>query len=274
MSAVDPSSASDTSTTLQYAPKPPWPRRRRVWVFAVTTILTVAIAGVFAYRYYRPAIAQRRAVMAMHDACLSYSIPRDVEVYGERSVFASQYFNPPKAATTSSKAVPSIPGMVATINDSSLWEWLVPPMLQSQALLRPPGKPVVDIDGGVLFLHGRRSSGRPIRLVCVEIHHNRWRPDMYRESRARHWTFRTRVLRPASFFSAGEILSEQVDSIPNWPDPAFGLQIFGGQPDPQDDSHFTIALAPGSFSGTLDGWLMPDDTVKLAIRPSIAPQAN
>ena len=39
-----------------------------------------------------------------------------------------------------------------------------------------------------------------------------------------------------------------------------------GQPDPSDGSHFTIRYESNGQSGLIDGWLMPDDTVKLEPR--------
>lgn len=41
------------------------------------------------------------------------------------------------------------------------------------------------------------------------------------------------------------------------------LTLFAGQPDPQDQSHFTIAYTAGSTRGTIDGWLANDDSVKV-----------
>jgi hypothetical protein len=44
------------------------------------------------------------------------------------------------------------------------------------------------------------------------------------------------------------------------------MRLFAGQPDPADDSHFTIKYEIDHVPGTIDGWLQPDDTVKLQIR--------
>lgn len=43
-------------------------------------------------------------------------------------------------------------------------------------------------------------------------------------------------------------------------------RIYFGQPDPVDASHFTIGYDAGGVSGTIDGWLLPDDTVRLTVR--------
>jgi hypothetical protein len=44
------------------------------------------------------------------------------------------------------------------------------------------------------------------------------------------------------------------------------FRLFAGQPDPADESHFTIRYDLDGKSNVIDGWLMPDDTVKLEPR--------
>jgi hypothetical protein len=44
------------------------------------------------------------------------------------------------------------------------------------------------------------------------------------------------------------------------------LKLLTGQADPTDESHFTIDYETPRGRGTIDGWLMPDDTVKLELR--------
>ena len=46
--------------------------------------------------------------------------------------------------------------------------------------------------------------------------------------------------------------------------PSEPLRLHFGQPDPADESHFTIQYDAGDRRGVLDGWLQPDDTIKLA----------
>jgi hypothetical protein len=48
--------------------------------------------------------------------------------------------------------------------------------------------------------------------------------------------------------------------------PIGSLRFFAGQPEPDDESHFTIRYETTEGSGTIDGWLMPDDSVKFQIR--------
>jgi hypothetical protein len=44
------------------------------------------------------------------------------------------------------------------------------------------------------------------------------------------------------------------------------LRVFPGQPDPLDESHFTIPYDAGGVTGTIDGWLQADDSVRLVVR--------
>jgi len=44
------------------------------------------------------------------------------------------------------------------------------------------------------------------------------------------------------------------------------LEWFAGQPDPTDDSHFTIRFELNGKPGIVDGWLKDDDTVAIETR--------
>jgi hypothetical protein len=47
------------------------------------------------------------------------------------------------------------------------------------------------------------------------------------------------------------------------------FRLYSGQPDDKDPSHFTIALSVHGQSGVIDGWLRPDDTVRLSVRGGV-----
>ena len=44
------------------------------------------------------------------------------------------------------------------------------------------------------------------------------------------------------------------------------LTLYAGEPDANDESHFTVGYATSRGRGTIDGWLLSDDTVKLEVR--------
>jgi hypothetical protein len=49
-------------------------------------------------------------------------------------------------------------------------------------------------------------------------------------------------------------------------DPADDFRVFAGQPDGADASHFTIGYEINGKRGMIDGWLLPDDQIKLTPR--------
>lgn len=110
---------------------------------------------------------------------------------------------------------------------------------------------------GLAFLHLRRSSNGNSRLVIVgagrevvDFAHGGRDGDMLISA----WTLfpgeSRRVV--GTEFRLSETLGEK--------------RIFGGQCDEDDPSHFTIKYDINDKPGTIDGWLQPDDTVKLQIR--------
>lgn len=43
------------------------------------------------------------------------------------------------------------------------------------------------------------------------------------------------------------------------------VRLYAGQPDPDDASHFTIGYALGESRGSVDGWLLDDDTLRFRV---------
>jgi hypothetical protein len=129
----------------------------------------------------------------------------------------------------------------------------------------PPARAVNALSHGSVFLHERvAGAGLPPRIVSVDVEGaNRRSAD-----RAALLMFYFEVTQPGSLLRQPRLLrgtlipSGDIMSIP------FGmLRVFAGQPDPNDASRFTIAYDAGDLGrGTIDGRLMPDDTVTLAVR--------
>jgi hypothetical protein len=216
-------------------------------------ILLAVVVGDFAYRRYQPVIAEHLRVVSLQKTCLTYSVPRDKLVYQE-------FYATPNSASNAAmiSASPDMTGFV--VNNIGI-SWLCPTFLRYQT---PTGLWSRDM-AGLLFLHGRRAQGREERLVCIEINPVRPRADIPSAS----WTFRATVIRPATLSSPGARLwVKQFATIDGWSTPGFGLGVLGGQPDGTDESHFTIALPTLYPPRTIDGWLLPDDTVKLQVRPT------
>jgi len=129
------------------------------------------------------------------------------------------------------------------------------------------------------FVHRLTSAGGTSRLVVVRGMFEFWEPRR-RDSappRPRHaWRLSgdAWALSPATWrCDAGQSAARTTPF-----DIVFALadraEIFGGQPDPTDTSHFTIAYAVDGVRGTIDGWLLDDGTVKLETRDGPAKAYN
>jgi hypothetical protein len=123
----------------------------------------------------------------------------------------------------------------------------------SRSILGSPDFAIVDgrSDGGAVFLHRRTRPDAVARLVTVLAHRGL--------ERRTQLSFHTMPMRrfwdsgmPAATFGGSQAFA--VD------------RLFAGQPDPNDASHFTIAYECDGQKGTIDGWLMNDDSVKLEVR--------
>lgn len=105
---------------------------------------------------------------------------------------------------------------------------------------------------GLVFVHRRVSDDREPRIVRVSVFGS-GTPIAFR--------YQTRPMR--SMWDLGNAAPERSGWIPAWRRP---VTLYAGQPDPADESHFTIAYESQGQKGTIDGWLMHDETVKLEVR--------
>lgn len=108
--------------------------------------------------------------------------------------------------------------------------------------------------GGIVFQHRRvRPDGTP-RIVQVQVNNeglHRLTAFQYRSKPLRSiWGIRSDLVVHYGWLSGWSV----VDTL------------FAGQPDAQDESHFTMSYECDRQRGTIDGWLMNDDTVKLEVR--------
>ena len=206
---------------LDYAPKPPLHRRRRVrWVVATTVGLPLILAAAYAVG---TAVVQRAKAAREAQVCLDFTVPSGTKVYEEDA-----------DGTAAVSAFVTLP----------------PPVWDS------------------IFIHGRRAAGGPQRLVIVST------ADQLSRRTADSATpppdlpvLRARVVRPATWAAGeAELSSRAVGVGPLSAVPYGGLRFYAGQPDPIDLSHFTIDYDTPDGVGTLDGYLMPDDSVKIEAR--------
>ena len=135
-------------------------------------------------------------------------------------------------------------------------------------LYSPPGRRL----GATAFLHERRTPLGARRLVAVEVV-----PDF--STSGRPWAFHefldfsVSVVRPGTLASSPTELPNSTSIVDlgafsDFSKSGIDLKIYAGQIDPEDASHFTINYWFQGNTGTIDGWLLDDDIVKLERRRS------
>jgi hypothetical protein len=124
-------------------------------------------------------------------------------------------------------------------------------------MISPPGM----LPAATLFLHERRNSRGEARLVAVDGVHSGGVLDsgVY---------FIARTVRPATPISRPALLWE----TPHWQPGLLNVgRVMTGEPDPSDQSHFTLQLEVNQKTYVLDGWLRDDESVLLEL-DAIPPQ--
>lgn len=117
---------------------------------------------------------------------------------------------------------------------------------------------VTQPDPAVLMLHCRRAPGGPSRLVCL-----RFNPGAF------EWTNSPPFI--AAVYADGGFGRSLLQWWGQLTAPGFHrqeqpLKVYAGEPDPLDESHFTVRFDVGTESHILDGRLTSDDHVTLTTR--------
>jgi hypothetical protein len=130
------------------------------------------------------------------------------------------------------------------------------------ALFSPPGGK----HGATVFVHELSRPDGGNRLVVVEA-------DLPVSAMPKQLLLLFAPLRLEStvIVPGGLLEQPQLRSNGSWMTPfAFanpsGLYLHAGQTDPANPSHFTIAFDYPDQSGTIDGWLQPDDSILIELR--------
>jgi hypothetical protein len=116
----------------------------------------------------------------------------------------------------------------------------------------------------VVFLHRRRSPAGHERVVAVRC------VPMYLTSASVAQAFEPLVVKPADFWRFTSRPSLRYGTFPGGYPVNAAVRVFGGQPDPADPSHFTIAYTVNDRPGVIDGRLRDDGTVDLRVREGSA----
>ncbi len=119
-------------------------------------------------------------------------------------------------------------------------------------------------ESAILFLHEMQASNKPPRIVCIELN---WYS---------YGTFDDTLLKVStigfqSYFpdivSCEYRRSDTSSPIQQLLDTfVSNARIYTGIADEKDASHFSIKMDLGGLAGIIEGWLLPDGTVRFAIR--------
>ena len=249
---------SAASPPLEYAPPPP--KRRKVIRRLVLLLLLLSVAAPAVY--HRKRIWHQGRVLYWQHKCLTYTAPVDQVVYDEDDYNISPLLkragyrgwpvpHPPNAGAPVAPLPPAIatfaaPPLAPFIQTGVLPGWLAPPA------------------GATVFLHERTSKTGHRRLVLI------LRAPVHDAPFMHAFGLNAIVITPAG-----------LTTRPKYPDPpmvAFswignltrppttGLRFYAGQPDPRDDSRFTIRYDLSGGTGEIEGKLKDDGkTVSLQI---------
>lgn len=218
---------TEPSPQLDYAPPPPAHQRRSFRRWLVyACVALVVLSGWF----WVPQIVWRFELRYYHRLCLTHTAPASVVAVEP---------DPAKAGALIAQGTHGA-GMSGEA------------MYISDALKRRYFG-----FGHCVFLHGRRTpTGREQRLVLVESYKVNRVPQLYARSITLDALSNT-TIRSGTFHAMPPGPSHP---LPDYP------RLYVGQPDPADDSHFTIKYEYIDRGGTIDGWLKDDDTVVLEPR--------
>jgi hypothetical protein len=235
------------SEPLAYAPPAAWherPTARRAfrWGF---------VAGVVAVAMLLTWATARRAFMLHHQkSAMNFVAPPDAVAFTN---------DPAESAKLLASGTDYVPGIGA----------------RGAAMLSiAPLRRLSEIEDeqyafGYAFAHARRAEGGSNRLVkvCLPFVHAGGTPTLYLEPR----------LRPIfTMLGSNEGLRSMDltgrDALRVRLHPADRFRLFAGRPDPVDEAHFTFRYELNDEPGTIDGYLMPDDSVK--IEPRDGPLRN
>jgi hypothetical protein len=156
--------------------------------------------------------------------------------------------------------------MAYTTSPNSVIYWQANGAVSPEDVCVPKAREMLEGYEGLwanVFLHSRSRPSGGQRLVIVDL------ADTNFFGLQRKVRFVTNISRSGSLYGQ------------TWSDPAtLGMpfeqnelfRLHAGQPDPADASHFTIEYEINSGSGTIDGWLQDDDTVKVKVRDGPARQ--
>lgn len=226
-------------TPLDYAP-PPRRRRRRGRIAIAAALLLLVGSGV----YWRESLAHHVRLWNVQRQCLNYTRPPGTRVMTTQPTGGDyDYRRVPQSWSLGSPPPP------LSVLTPACWGQFEAERRDFKAVPQQAYPQAV-------FLHERVSPAGHRRLVYVEsVIPNALQLLRFHNARvidpAAPWG-EPRELSPQRLFQASGRYVE--------------ADLFFGQPDPADPSHFTIDFTAEGRRGTIDGWLRDDDTVQFKLR--------
>jgi hypothetical protein len=232
--------------TLEFQPRPP----NRRWLVIGWAVITIVVAAACVAYFEGPTLAAHVRLRLLMRKCLDWQMPPDTVVY--------QCF--PEAATDLVNKQPALYRLnnCGAAREIDSWNDL-------RGSLRIPRL----VPPAILFIHERQAAGAPPRLVVIEAldfqvgEHDwsTWQP------------ITGMVLDPGGAFgrprviTAAPIVTDELTA--RWLKFAGfcrdGPTFLAGQPDMADPSHFTVGWVIDGITESLDGWLLPDDRVRITL---------
>jgi hypothetical protein len=216
---------------LDYASRPSARHRRKVLILLILAVAVFVAA--FALYWWGEVALNYCQILYWQHLCLSYERPPTLVVFRMRPSSTSKSQDPGEWSTYGTAGFDDIKGIMA-----DPWRKLD---------VRTPNA------DAVAFLHERRSSNGTRCLIAVELQLVRARIDSL-------------VLRPVAIVTKpGLLVGPRLLKSSGGTEFAVGqpmaFDIYAGQADPSDASHFTIQFLLNGTHGQLDGWLQNDNSV-------------
>jgi hypothetical protein len=228
--------ASSQEPILDYGSPPPIHQRRSMRRWAI--IAAVILSGLWAWSY-GPSAWRNLKIDYYLRQCSAYTAPANQIVYQENAaVTAARY---PK-------------GFVPVGQQQPVVSLSITPQPWTDYCSALGGS---SLRGTVLFMHERTSliTGQK-KLVVITFEEwtaFEWQFTDYTESAN---PYETQSGSPRYDFHNDDTFRVRPGT----------LTFYAGQPDPADSSHFTIGYTSEGKTGTIDGWLLSDGTIKIQVR--------
>lgn len=245
-----PDAASPGSQMLSYSQRP----SRRVRRILGSVFIILAVGFTFVGWKWRDGLRNHLTTMYWERRCLRYDPSGETIIYDRGSTIQNGFPSPLKGQGMFPAATGTVPNCWTQFD------------LTAGPFLTSPPSTLNRVPDAIAFLHERRSPSGKVFLVCVAV---------YSE-----WTIGPRVaigvdvmaaiaIDPAGLAGVPTVQQRQtINSLRHFGgDPRLqSKQVFAGEPDAADPSHFTVKYKVGGVTDVMDGIIDDRGNVKLTPR--------